>query len=178
MANKTSIPPPTTGYWAWIRDELREKASEKWVTAEINSLRRTFDDTKVTAVDARRAAEKPSECIQRDEIEKLRNWQDSATNWKIPVIISIVVLVIGAAGQYFSLKDSVEDGRDARIEIQNTLQAIGEQQAATSQIVSELRAQDSQNEEKRKKELRELLKDVVSEVQEKTPARRSRNRGQ
>lgn len=178
VSTKTSIPPPSTGYWAWVRDELKVKADEKWVTSEISSLRRMFDDTKSVATDARKAAEKPYECIQRGEIEKLRNWQEKATNWKIPIIISIVVLIIGAAGQYFSLKDGVEDGNQARTQIQETLKKIEVQQTETSKVVEDLKYQDELNEEKRKKELRELLKEVVFEVQEKTPVKRTRTRGQ
>ena len=174
VSTKTSIPPPSTGYWAWVRDELKVKADEKWVTSEISSLRRMFDDTKVTATDARKAAERPYVCMQEKEIEKMKTWQEKVTNWKIPIIISIVILILSAAGQYFSLKDGVEDGNQARAEIQETLKKIETQQTETSKVVEEIKQRDKLNAETRKKELRELLKEIISGAKEDTPPRRTR----
>jgi len=174
VSTKTSIPPPSTGYWAWVRDELKVKADEKWVISELNSLRRSFDDTKMTATDARRAAEKPYVCTQEKEIEKMKTWQEKVTNWKIPVIISIIILILSAAGQYFSLKDSVEDGNQAREEIQETLKKIEQKQIEASKVVEEIKQRDKQNEEIRKRELKALLKEVVSESKGDTSTRRNR----
>jgi hypothetical protein len=174
VPTKTSIPPPSTGYWAWVRDELRVKADEKWVTSELSALRRMFDDTKSTATDARKAAERPYVCMQEKEIEKMKTWQEKVTNWKIPIIISIVILIISAAGQYFSLKDGVEDGNQARAEIQETLKKIEAKQEETSKIVDEIKQRDKRNEETRKKDLRDLLKEIVSEKKETAPTRHVR----
>jgi uncharacterized protein HemX len=160
----TSIPPPSTGYWGWIKYELKTKADEKWVISELKSLRRTFDDTKATATDARKTAEKPHECTQMKEIEKLKDWQYKVMNWKIPVLISIVVLVVGAAGQYFSLKDSVEDGNKDRQQVQETLKKIEERQHETSQIITEMKIQASENEKVRKEELEDFAKQLADEL--------------
>ena len=153
MAPMNSVPPPSTGYWAWVKDELMTKADEKWVEAELRNLRRTFDDTKVTATDAKKSAEKPYVCMKEKEIEKLKTWQEQVTNWKIPVIVSIVVLIIGAVGQYFSLKDSVEDGNEARMEVQETLEKIQAQQVQTSETVEDLKYQQEYRNEKQMQEL-------------------------
>jgi len=162
--SKPSIPPPITGYWAWVREELKTKADEKWVISELKSLKRMFDDTKVTAKDAKTASEKPYRCSQEGEIEKLKMWQFKVTNWKIPAIVSIVVLVISAAGQYFSLKDSVEDGNQAREQVQKTLKVIEAKQDETSEIITEMKIQQARNEELRKEELEDFVKQVSSET--------------
>jgi len=181
-SSKASIPPPITGYWAWVRDELKSKADEKWVISELKSLKRMFDDTKVTAKDAKVASERPYTCSQMDEIEKLKTWQFKVTNWKIPAIISIVVLVISAAGQYFSLKDSVEDGNQARVEVQTALEKIEAKQVETSEIITDMKAQISHQENKRAEDMRIWIKQVVSEVKDeigpRTRARRTSNRGE
>jgi len=160
----TSVPPPSRGYWGWVRDELRSKADEKWVISEIKSLRRTFDDTKATATDARKAAEKPYECVQMKEIEKLRDWQYKVMNWKIPVLISIVVLIVGAAGQYFSLKDSVDDGNKDRQQVQETLKKIEARQHETSKVIIEMKLQAAENAKIRKEEMEDFAKQLADEL--------------
>ena len=123
-----------------------------------------FDDTKATATDARKVAEKPYVCSQMREIDKLKEWQDKISNWRIPVIISIVVLIISAAGQYFSLKDGVEDGKQDRILMQETLKKIEMQQAESSKIIEDIKRQDEQREKKRNEELKVLFKNMTSEM--------------
>lgn len=174
MPAGSSIPPPFSGYWAWVRDELKTKASEKWVSSELSSLRRMFDDTKTVATDARKIAEKPYICNQTKEIEKLKGWQDKVSNWKIPVIISIVALIISAAGQYFSLKDSVDDGNQDRALMQETLKKIEEQQAESSKVIEDIKRQDEQREKKRNEELREMFKDMTSEMRKEPKIFRSK----
>ena len=172
---KTSIPPPITGYWAWVRDELKSKADEKWAISELKSLRRMFDDTKVTAKDAKTVAERPYVCTQMREIEELKTWQYKITNWKIPAIISIVVLVISGVGQYFSLKDSVDDGNEARTEVQETLSKIEATQARTSEVITLMKEQISYSERQRSEDMKNLLQQVVSTMKDEVePRKRTR----
>lgn len=162
MPAGSSIPPPFSGYWAWVRDELKTKAGEKWVMSELSSLKRMFDDTQMTARDTKKIAEKPYVCTQKREIEKLKTWQDKVTNWRIPVILSIVVLILSAAGQYFSLKDGVEDGNEDRTAMQKTLEKIQDQQIETSRIIEDLKWQSEKNEESRDREMQLLFKKTTA----------------
>jgi negative regulator of sigma E activity len=171
----TSIPPPSIGYWGWIKYELKSKADEKWVVSELRALRRSFDDTKSTVTDVRKVAEKPYECKQMKEIDKLKDWQYKVMSWKIPAVISLVVLILGAAGQYFSLKDSVEDGNQAREEVQKTLKHIQVQQAETSKAIVEIKEQATISEIERRRDMEDFAKQVAKELKpEPVPARATR----
>lgn len=176
MPTKTSIPPPNNGYWNWVREELRSKANEKWVTSEISALKRMVDDTKVTAVDARKEAGKPYSCSQMKAIEELRDWQRGITNWKIPVIISIVLLILSAAGQYYTLKDSVEDGAEDREMFKETLIEIQKQQQETSKIVSDIQVRNEAKDEELNEELKEFFEELVEDLKDSDRPERPRNR--
>ena len=176
LTGKSSIPPPFTGYWAWVRDELRTKANEKWVTSEISAIKRMIDDTKVTAVDARRSAEKPYICAQERTIEELRDFQKSLTNWKIPIIISVVLLILSAAGQYYTLKDSVDDGTEDREQVQETLKKIEQKQEETSKVVQEMKIREMRQDDELNEEIRVMFKEIVEELKDSDTSTRSRRR--
>ena len=110
--------------------------------SELKSLGRVLEDTKTTATEAKNKAEKPHLCKQEIEIGKLREWQLKAMNLKIPLIISLLVLIIAAVGQYFTLRDGVDDAREDLILVRETLKEIKENREENSKIIEKLRANE------------------------------------
>jgi len=173
MGVESSAPPKSTGGWSWVQRALTEKADEKWVESEIKGVRDFLDDTKKIALKAKKVAESTHMCNKEEDIKQLKTFQYKLTSFKIPAIITVITFVIAAAGQYFTLKDAVEDGNQDQVVIQKTLKAIEQKQKDTSVVIEKMKTEDPRQDRKQNEELREMFREVLAEVRaDIKPARR------
>lgn len=141
----------------WIRLELNKKSDEKWVEAKLEPVEATAKEAKNIALASK------------------RDWG----RIKLGAVISIVVLVVSGIGQYFALKDSVEDNQEDLVEVKTEVAGVKGEVKKVKAIVEESKKEQKESDKKQLEEIKSAIKGAMHEVKadiRPDPPRRRRDR--
>ena len=175
----SSLPPNAkSSSMSMLRENLGQKADEKWVKAKIDPLKEDIDETKKIALSARKKAMEPHECTQDEAIKDMMKAINGWKNVKILALISVGVVIVGVIGQFFALKDGVEDNQAAITDVQDDVaQVKGSivQARIEVQEVKSIVEDDQKSKVKQDKKQIQEIKSVIKEaLEEAAPRRRNR----
>jgi len=176
MSNSDSDSTGKINSLAWIREDIKElkdnKADDSYVRSELDSIKSTSDRIRKTAEEA---LKKEHHCSQSEVINKMQRtiekiWKtlDSWKNVKIGVIISVIVIIVAATGNYFVLSSNVNSNTKTISEIKITQKETNDKITSDVNTIK-LKLESNKIEQfeldkKRNKELKDILKEAVYEL--------------
>lgn len=152
---------------AWVRDELKLKASTDWVKSELNALRSLIQEQSRRADEMGKTlsiAEQNSRnhtCEKEAEILELKKWKNHASSAKIGAVLAFIALLAGGMAQYFSLTNSVTNTQVDVKEIKIDVQELAKSQRNLERTVSQQMKNDNEQSKNQLTEIKDLLEDVV-----------------
>lgn len=174
--------PPSLSRYKWFEKDLDKKADQKWVEAKLDAVdakSSTLDsevkETKKIALSAKKKADMPHECVQKDAIEKTAATVEGWAKWWRGILISVIgfLVVIGGSWlyQYFTLTSEVSGTKETVDELKVTVKKIESSQAELKRAFDESEAVQEKQRREHINSVRSVMKEVLKEVQAEPPVR-------
>lgn len=176
--------PPSLSRYKWFEKDLDKKADQKWTEAKLDNvgtllsnIDKEIDEAKKIALSAKKKADMPHECVQKDAIEKTAATVEGWAKWWRGILISVIgfLVVIGGSWlyQYFTLTSEVSGTKETVDELKVTVKKIEVSQSELKRAFDESEAVQERQREEHINSVRSVMKEVLKEVQNEPPVRAS-----
>jgi len=174
--------PPSISRYKWFEKDLDKKADQKWVEAKLDTVDAQFSnldseakEAKKIALSAKKKADMPHECVQKDAIEKTATTVEGWAKWWRGILISVIgfLVVIGGSWlyQYFTLTSEVSGTKDTVDELKVTVKNIETSQEELKRAFDESEVVQERQREEHIRAVRSVMKEVLKEVKNEPPVR-------
>jgi len=138
------------------REALKEKANREATEAKLTALEKDLDEFKQIALSAKAKAAEPHLCLKESELDRLTEWKEGLSKFKIGAIIATLVIIVAAIGQFYTLKGGVDKNTD-------TLVKVSKSQESIKDTIVNLQRTDETREQKRLVNLKIVMKEALAE---------------
>ena len=160
---------------SYLENSLDKKADRDWTEAKLqtsdirmNGLKEDLDETKNIALAAKKKANLPHECLQKDEILKTAALVDGWSKWWRGILISAMGFLVVAGSswmyQYFTLTTEVSTTKESVEDLKITVKKIEASQTELKDAFHEDKAAQRLQAEQNITEIREAFREVMREV--------------
>jgi len=119
-----------------ITKTLGKKADEPWVRDVMALHKEDIAEAKDIALAVKHKFEN-RECMQEKTIDEMMKAINGFKNVKLAGVISVIVIVLGWASQFFALQDKVDDTADSMVNVEKSVEVIKKASESNSVMFKE-----------------------------------------
>lgn len=153
-----------------ITKQLGKKADEPWVRDVLTLHKEDISETKEIALATKHKLENRV-CQKEKTIDDMMKAINGFKNVKLAGVISVIVIVLGWASQFFALQDKVDDTAESMDKVEKSVEVIKKSSDSNAVMFKEYIAKETEEKQieeredaiqqkKEKKQHEELLKAI------------------